>query len=420
MTDAARHGDGPGPGGATAPLAGIRVLDLTRVMAGPFATALLGDLGADIIKLEPPGGDDYRHIGPFVTGESALFLLMNRGKRSVVLDLKHAEARALARQLALSCDVVVENFRPGVAARLGLGPTELREEKPSLVYASISGFGQDGPFADRPAYDLIVQALSGLMAATGEEGGAPLKVGESFGDLAAGLFASWAILAALLRRERTGEGAHIDVAMFDSLFSLLPTSHAVHQFTGRVPERVGNRHPLSTPFGAYRARNGHVVIAVLNEAQFGRFAALLGHAGLGNDPRFASDEARTRNEAVLRPLIEAWTETLEVEELVAALSREGIAAAPILDIAEASAGAHAGARGLVERLPHASLGTVANVGQPVRFDGVKFGADRGAPLEGADTLEVLRSLVGVSEETCARLVAEGAIRPGCDQGERKR
>ena len=228
------------------PLTGLRILDLTRVLAGPFCTALLADLGAEVIKLEPPQGDDYRHIGPFVQGESALFTLMNRGKQSIVLDLKDPAAQATARAIALHCDVIVENFRPGVASRLGLGP-ELREVKPSLIYASISGFGQTGPAAHLPAYDLVAQAMSGLMAATGEAGGAPLKVGESYGDLMAGLYASWAILAALHKRANTGEGSTIDVAMFDALFSLLPTSHAVQFYADKTPQRVGNRHPLSTP-----------------------------------------------------------------------------------------------------------------------------------------------------------------------------
>ncbi|MGB8814626.1 MAG: CoA transferase, partial [Paracoccaceae bacterium] len=194
------------------PLSGLRVLDLTRVLAGPFCTALLADLGAEIIKLEPPSGDDYRHIGPFLHGESALFTLTNRGKSSIVIDLKAAEGQALASRIAASCDVVVENFRPGVASRLGLGP-ELRIQNPALIYASISGFGQTGPNTALPAYDLVAQAMSGLMAATGDEGDPPLKVGESYGDLMAGLYASWAILAALFQRNTTGEGSTIDVAM---------------------------------------------------------------------------------------------------------------------------------------------------------------------------------------------------------------
>jgi len=239
---------------ASAPLAGIKVLDLSRVLAGPYCTALLADLGAEVIKLEPPAGDDYRHIGPFRDGESALFTLNNRGKKSLVLDLKAPDDQAIAQAIAARVDVVVENFRPGVAARLGLGAETLRAANARLVYCSISGFGQQGPFKDLPAYDLVVQAMSGLMAGTGEEGGAPLKTGESIADLIAGLFASWSIMAALVQRERTGQGATLDVAMYDALFSMLTTSHALHFYAGALPQRVGNRHPLSTPSAVSRRR----------------------------------------------------------------------------------------------------------------------------------------------------------------------
>ncbi len=270
------------------PLDGLRVLDLTRVMAGPFCTALLADLGAKVIKLEPPQGDDYRHIGPFAQGESALFTLMNRGKQSIVLDLKDAKAQETARKIALQYDVIVENFRPGTASRRGLGP-ELRRTRPSLIYASISGFGQTGPCAHLPAYDLVAQAMSGLMAATGEEGGPPLKVGESDGDLMAGLYASWSILAALHQRDRTGVGATLDVAMFDALFSLRPTSHAVQFYAGREPQRIGNRHPLSTPFGCFATSDGQAVIAVLGDRQWLSLCDLIGQPDTAQDPRFRTD-----------------------------------------------------------------------------------------------------------------------------------
>ncbi len=395
-----------------APLAGIRVLDLTRVMAGPFATALLADLGAEVIKLEPPAGDGYRQIGPFREGESALFLLMNRGKRSVVLDLKSEAGRAIALDIAAKCDVVVENFRPGVAERLGLGPEDIRARRPETIYARISGFGQDSPWSDRPAYDLVVQALSGLMAATGEEGGTPLKAGESFGDLVAGLYASWAILAALLRRTRTGEGAVIDVAMFDTLYALLPTSHALHLYGGAVPRRVGNRHPLSTPFGGFRTRDGHVVIAVLTEGQFARFAALIGHPGIEADPRFGSDSARTENEPALRALIEGWTGARSTEEAVSMLSGAGIPAAPILNIAEAGATEHARSRALVRSLPHARLGGHPVIGQPVRFDGAVPASATGAPLLGADSEAVLGKLCNLTREDIAAARAAGAFGSG--------
>ncbi|MDQ7776590.1 CaiB/BaiF CoA transferase family protein [Paracoccus aminovorans] len=368
------------------PLAGIKVLDLSRVLAGPYATALLADLGAEIIKLEPPAGDDYRHIGPFKDGESALFTLNNRGKQSLVLDLKNPADLALARAIAAQVDVVVENFRPGVAARLGLGAEDLRAANPRLVYCSISGFGQDGPFRDLPAYDLVVQAMSGLMAGTGEEGGAPLKTGESIADLLAGLFASWAIMAALVGRNASGQGAVLDVAMYDALFSMLTTSHALHFYAGKLPQRVGNRHPLSTPFGCFATSDGQVVIAVLSGKQFAALAQLIGAPEAAADPRFASDEARTAHEPEIKALIEAWSSTQSTEAAVAALAGAGLPAAPIWDIAQAADSDHARARGLVSL-----LGRTPVVGQPVRFDGEKPLAGSPAPRLGGDRAAILRA-----------------------------
>ena len=372
------------------PLQGIRVLDLSRVLAGPYCTALLADLGAEVIKLEPPAGDDYRHIGPFKDGESALFTLNNRGKQSLVLDLKDPGDLALAKAVAARVDVVVENFRPGVAARLGLGAEALRAENPRLIYCSISGFGQQGPFRDLPAYDLVVQAMSGLMAGTGEEGGAPLKTGESVADLIAGLFGSWAIMAALVNRNATGQGATLDVAMYDALFSMLTTSHALHFYAGQLPQRVGNRHPLSTPFGCFATQDGQVVIAVLNGKQFAALATLIGAPEAADDPRFASDESRTAHEPELKRLIESWSCDRTTEEAVAALAGVGLPAAPIWDIAQAASNEHALTRGLVSRLPHPVLGLAPTIGQPVRFDGEKPVAETSAPRLGGDRAAILR------------------------------
>ncbi|WP_323009055.1 CoA transferase [Paracoccus sp. (in: a-proteobacteria)] len=372
------------------PLSGIKVLDLSRVLAGPYCTALLADLGAEIIKLEPPSGDDYRHIGPFKDGESALFTLNNRGKQSLALDLKVPEDLALAKAIAARVDVMVENFRPGVAARLGLGAETLRAENPRLIYCSISGFGQQGPFRDLPAYDLVVQAMSGLMAGTGEEGGAPLKTGESIADLIAGLFASWSIMAALVQRGASGQGATLDVAMYDALFSMLTTSHALHFYAGQLPQRVGNRHPLSTPFGCFATTDGQVVIAVLNGKQFAALATLIGAPEAADDPRFASDESRTTHEPALKALIEAWSQRLTTEEAVAALASVGLPAAPIWDIAQAAGNEHAVMRGLVSRLPHPVLGQAPTIGQPVRFDGEKPVAETSAPRLGGDRAAILR------------------------------
>jgi len=372
------------------PLSGIKVLDLSRVLAGPYCTALLADLGAEVIKLEPPTGDDYRHVGPFKNGESALFTLNNRGKKSIALDLKSPADLELAQALAARVDVVVENFRPGVAARLGLGAEALRKANPRLIYCSISGFGQEGPFKDLPAYDLVVQAMSGLMAATGEEGGAPLKTGESIADLIAGLFASWSIMAALVQRNATGQGATLDISMYDALFSMLTTSHAQHFYDGVLPGRVGNRHPLSTPFGCFRTSDGQVVIAVLNGGQFQRLAGLVGKPEIADDPRFATDSSRTEHEPALRALIEEWSGELTTEEAVAALSAQGLPTAPIWNIAQAANNEHAAARGLVSQLAHPVLGKAPVVGQPVRFDGAKPVAATAAPRLGGDMEAVLK------------------------------
>lgn len=395
------------------PLEGVKILDLTRVLAGPFCTALMADLGAQVIKLEPPQGDDYRHIGPFTDGESALFALTNRGKQSLVVDLKNEEGQTLARRLAASCDVVVENFRPGVADKLGLGAGRLRAENPGLVYCSISGFGQSGPFTQLPAYDIVVQAMSGLMDATGEEGGGPLKVGEAVGDLMAGLYAAWAICAALVGRERQGTGCTLDVAMFDALFALLPTSHALHLYAQQPITRTGNRHPLSTPFGAYRTLDGHVIIAALGARQFAALCALVGQPDAAHDPRFASDEARTRHEPQVRALIEGHTATRPTAQMIDALRAAHIPAAPILSLAEAAQSDHARARDLVSTLPHHRLGSAPVVGQPVRFDGAKHTAETGAPALGSGTRATLMAL-GLTEAQIAGLKDAGIIMEAAD------
>ncbi|MEX1662875.1 CaiB/BaiF CoA transferase family protein [Thioclava sp. 15-R06ZXC-3] len=391
------------------PLEGLRILDLTRVLSGPFATALLADLGAKIIKLEPPQGDDYRHIGPFRDGESALFALTNRGKSSIVIDLKSAEGQALARQLAGQCDVVVENFRPGVAARLGLGADALRADNPALVYCAISGFGQEGPAAQLPAYDLVAQAMSGWMDATGEDGGGPLKVGEALGDVAAGLYAVIAILAALVGRGKTGQGAALDVAMLDCLVAMLPTSHAIHLYSDSPVARVGNRHPLSTPFGAFRTADGYAIIAVLGARQFAALCHVIGAPDAAGDPRFASDECRTQNEPALRTLIEGWSRTQPTQAVVAALAEARVPTAPILTLAQQLASDHAAARALVTDLPHHRLGKSPVVGQPIRFDGKALLAETGAPALGGATRDILQE-AGLSGAQITQLIAAGVIK----------
>lgn len=361
------------------PLAGLQVLDFTRVLAGPYATALMADLGADVIKVEGPGGDEYRHIGPFRDGESALFQTANRGKRSILLDLKESGDRDIALALAERADVLVENFRPGVMTRLGLGPAELRARNPRLIYASISGFGQDGPNAERPAYDVILQAMSGMMALTGDPEGSPTMVGEAIADVAGGLFAAWGIMAALYERERSGQGRVIDVGLFDALVSMMPTAAARVLICGQDPQRSGNRHALSAPFGTYPAGEGHFAVAVLNDRLFTRFANAIGRPELAGDPRFASDSDRRQNEPALAEAIIRWAAGMDAGQAAAALAAAGIPAAPLSSVRAAWTSDQAQARGLVSAVAHPQLGPIDLPEQPVHFAGAPRGGRNPAP-----------------------------------------
>ncbi|MDS9469238.1 CoA transferase [Paracoccus sp. MBLB3053] len=363
----------------TKPLSGLQVLDFTRVLAGPYASALMADLGAEVIKVEGPGGDEYRHVGPFREGESALFQAANRGKRSILLDLKDPADRKVAIALASRADVVIENFRPGVMARLGLGPDELRRRNPRLVYASISGFGQTGPNHARPAYDIVLQAMSGMMALTGDADGPPMMVGEAIADVAGGLFAAWGIMAALFERERTGEGRVIDLALFDALASMMPTAAARVLVCGQDPSRVGSRHALSAPFGVYPAGKGHFAVAVLNDRLFIRFAQAIGRPELAADPRFATDAERRLHEPVLAEAITSWASDRDAAEVVAALTEAGIPAAPLSTAREAWSSGQVVSRGLASPVDHPILGQVALPEQPVHFSDVPRGNRRPAP-----------------------------------------
>ena len=369
-------------------------MDFTRVLAGPFCSALLADVGAEVTKVEPPGGDDYRHIGPFKNGESALFMLINRGKKSVVVDLKSNDGAHLIHELAAVSDVVVENYRPGVATRLGIDYASLSRSNPQLVYASVSGFGQSGPMAERPSYDIIAQALSGMMSVTGDAEGPPMRTGEPMGDLCAGLFAAWGIMVALYARDRNGHGSHVDVAMFDTLLSLLPTSLARLLYAGDRPVRTGNRHPLSSPFGSFEARDGHVIIAVANNALFERLAKAMAMPELVDDPRFVSDEERTRHESMLRGLIESWTRDKGVAEVVAILDRHAVPAAPIWDVEQAVSSAQTAFRQLVVKGEHPVAGAIHMMEQPVHYSGAERGQIERSPLLGEHTDAVLSEWLG--------------------------
>lgn len=378
---------------------GLRVLDFTRVLAGPYCTAMLADLGADVVKVEPPGGDDQRHMGVMRDGRSANFALVNRSKRSLRIDLSTAAGQALARSLAATSDVLVENFKPGVASRLGIGPERLCPKHPRLVYCSISGFGQRGPNAARPAYDVVVQAASGLMNITGDPAGPPTLVGESVADISAGIFAAWGIAAALFARERTGQGRHLDVAMFDALFAMQPTALAQYLYAGVEPRRVGNRHPLSSPFGAYAAADGHFMLAAANDKLFAAVAEVIGRPELAVDARFASDAARCANDAALRSHIEQWSRLRSVADAVAAFEARQVPCTAIAGTGQVVQGDQVAERGLLRDVQHPYWGPSRVATQPVRFAPSAPTAVRAAPELGGDSDEVLQQWLGM--DPCA-------------------
>lgn len=390
-------------------LEGLLVLDFSRILAGPYCTAMLGDLGARVVKVEPPQGDDQRRMGLIVDGESASFAMINRNKQGIRLDLGHPEGRSIARRLATRADVVVENFRPGVADRLGIGYAQLSAANARLVYCSVSGFGQRGPLAAAPAYDIVAQALSGLMSITGDPGGPPTLVGESMGDICAGMFAAWGILSALYARERSGRGRHVDVAMFDSLFAILPTALTQYLYAGIEPKRVGNRHPLSAPFGAYTARDGHYVLAAVNDKLFASVASVIGQPDITRDPRFATDSTRSRNEAALRESIERWSREVDVATVVAAFEAAGVPCAPIQGVAAACASSQVRDRDLLLPTRHAVFGDCWLAPQPVKFSSAASNVAVAAPGLGEHTDAVLTDLLGLGAAQLADLRAKAVV-----------
>ncbi len=394
---------------ADGPLKGVRILDFTRVLAGPWCTAMLADAGAEVLKVESHAGDDQRQMGARKGDLSVSFELINRSKRSLRLDLKSAAGREIARDLAARCDVVVENFRPGVAARLGIDYASLSARRPDLVYCSISGFGQDGPLAGRASYDVIAQAMSGFMSVTGEPDRAPVFAGDSIGDTVSGLFAAWAICAALFERERNGRGRRIDVAMFDSLFALLPTALAAFASTGEAPARQGRRHPYSAPFGVFRASDGDFVLAVANDTLFRQLAKAIDRGDLVADSRFANDALRGANEAALRAEIERWSSATTVAQVVDVLLAAGVPAAPVQSVKDAALSAHARHRGLFPEVAHPTLGRLPLPEQPVHFAGATRGAVRAAPGLGADSEAILAEVLELDPQQISRLRAEGVI-----------
>ncbi len=400
----------------------LRVLDLTRVLAGPWCTQLLADLGADVIKIERPGGgDDTRAWGPPYlkdaqgrdTSEAAYYLAANRGKRSVTVDISRLEGQQLLRALAAKSDVVVENYKVGQLAKYGLDHPSLATVNPRLIYCSITGFGQSGPYADRAGYDFIIQAMGGFMSITGERddlpGGGPQKAGVAVSDLMTGMYATVAILAAVAQRERTGTGQHIDLALLDTVVAMLANMNMNYLVSGKPPGRAGNAHQNIVPYQVFAAADGHVVIAVGNDGQYVKFCAVAGRPELATDARFAKNADRVRNRSVLVPLLEDivrarpaafWTEKLEAA---------GVPCGPINSIAQALDDPQIRHRGLRIELPHPLAGTVPLVGNPIQMSASSAEYRRPPPLLGEHTDEVLREVAGLDAAAISALRAQRVL-----------
>lgn len=405
-----------------APLAGIRVLDLSRVLAGPWCTQTLADLGAEVIKIERPGaGDDTRSWGPPYardaagdqTFESAYFLSANRGKKSVTVDMADQEGQRIIRALAEKSDVLVENFKVDGLKKFGLDYASLSKLNPRLIYCSISGFGQTGPYRDRPGYDFLIQALGGLMSITGEpdgkSGGGPVKVGVAVADLFSGLYATVGILAALNGRAVSGRGEHIDVSLLDVQVAMLANQSLNYLTSGVSPTRLGNAHPNIVPYEAFKTADGHIVLAVGNDTQFARFCECAGNPKLGTDAKFSTNPERVKNRTTLVPIVARLMQKQTTAWWLDHLNAAGVPCGPVNTIADVFADAQVQARGLRLDLPNAAAGTVPSVASPLVFGNTRHSAASGPPTLGEHTGDVLSNLLGLSAADLATLQKANVI-----------
>jgi len=416
MTDTA------GSNAAPQALGHIRVLDLSRVLAGPWCSQNLADLGADVIKIERPGcGDDTRAWGPPYardaegrdTGEAAYYLAANRGKRSVTVDIASPDGQALIRDLARHADVVLENYKVGQLKRYGLDYDSLKAVKPDLVYCSITGFGQDGPYAHRAGYDFLIQGMGGLMSVTGERdelpGGGPQKAGVALTDLMTGMYATIAVLAALTHRDRSGEGQYIDMALLDTQVAMLANVGSNYLNSGKAPKRWGNAHANIVPYQTFACLDGHIIVAAGNDGQYRKFVDAGGQPELATDPRFATNPARVANRDVLVPLLAAMVATRTRAEWIARLEAVGVPCGPINDIGEVFANEQVRARGMAVDLAHPAAGKVTLVRSPMKMSATPATSEKAPPLLGQHTDEVLRDVLGRSGDEIAALRARGVV-----------
>jgi crotonobetainyl-CoA:carnitine CoA-transferase CaiB-like acyl-CoA transferase len=402
------------------PLAGIRVFDLTRILAGPTCTQLLGDLGADVIKVERPGqGDDTRKWGPPYlkdqggedSHESAYYLSSNRNKRSLGVDISQPKGQALARQLIARCDLLIENFKVGGLAKYGLSYDDLKTEHPKLVYCSITGFGQTGPYAPRPGYDYLAQGMGGIMSLTGEPDGEPMKVGVGVADIVCGLYAATAILAALRHRDATGEGQHIDLALLDTQVAWLANEGLNYLTSGKVPKRQGNEHPNIVPYKVLPAADGFFILAVGNDRQFQSFCTLAGAPELAEDPRFRTNPDRVRNREALYEILPTLTRKKTRQEWVDGLSEMKVPAGSVNDLKQVFADPQIRHRGMEISMdyPGSESGEVKLIGNPIKFSATPVRYRHPPPREGQHSDQVLRELLDLDEAEIARLRGQGVI-----------
>ena len=402
----------------TAPLSGFRVLDLSRILAGPWASQMLADLGAEVIKIERPGsGDDTRGWAPphipdgegNSSGEAAYFHSANRGKRSVAINLTHPDGQALIRELVKKSDVVIENYKVGGLAKYGLDYHSLSAINPKLVYCSITGFGQTGPYANRAGYDFMIQAMGGMMSVTGEADGQPMKIGVALADVLTGLYASNAIQAALIHQMKTGQGQYIDMALLDVQVATLANQAMNYLATGQSPVRLGNAHPNIVPYQAFATADGYIILAVGNDAQFSRFCELCGETEVANDERFARNSARVKNRQQLVPQVSQWMKRESSDWWLKSLNERGIPCGPINSIEQVFADPQVRHRQLQRQLQHPTAGTVPTVANPIVFSETPIDYQMAPPLLGQHTDDVLRSLLQKSDSQLADLRGDGVI-----------
>lgn len=392
-------------------LEGVSVVDLSRILAGPYCTMILGDLGADVVKVEPPGGDDCRHWGPpFIDDESAYFLAVNRNKKSLCLDLKREEGKDLLLRLIDGADVLIENFRPGAMDRLGLGYDALKKRRPSLVYCSISGYGQTGPLRDRPGYDAVMQGEGGWMGLTGVPEGMPMKVGASLADILTGMMACEGILASLYRREKTGEGERIDVSLFDSVLATLCYQAQGYLMTGEIPKRLGNRHSSLTPYETFRTKDSYVIVGAGNDSLWKRFVAIAECPEL-DVPEFAANADRVRRYDELHAVLEPVLASKTTDEWVALLDKAGIPVGRVRNVAEVFENPQIEHRNMRLSVEHGKLGAIPLTGNPIKLSEASEREHLPPPMLGEHTESVLKERLGVDEQTLRRLRESGVFGP---------